>query len=253
VKIMMKLKAALVAGLCMLCAVFGTTSAQTKTATAKQMSAEQAIRSAIEPRLSDGVKIQSITKTPFAGLYEVRTGGDIYYADPKGEYLFFGRVVDTKTFQDQTKLRLDEINKVKFSDLPFESALKTVKGNGARKIAVFEDPNCGYCKRFRKTLSEVDNVTVYTFLYNILSEDSVTKSHNVWCSADRSKAWDEWMLNGKPPEAAAAGCKSPNDQIRELGIRLGITGTPTIFFTDGSRVPGAIDAKGLEAKLSSIK
>lgn len=250
---MVKLKVVLAAGLLTLSAAAGLASAQTKATAPKQASAEQAIRNAIEPRLQDGVKIESITRTPFAGLYEVRTGSDIYYADAKGEYLFFGRVVDTKTFQDQTKLRLDEINKVKFSDLPFESALKVVKGNGARKIAVFEDPNCGYCKRFRKTLSEVDNVTVYTFLYNILSEDSVTKSHNVWCSADRNKAWDEWMLNGKQPEPAAAGCKSPNDQIRDLGVRLGITGTPTVFFTDGTRIPGAIDAKGLEAKWATIK
>jgi thiol:disulfide interchange protein DsbC len=190
---MMKLKAVFVTGLLTLGMAPGLPSAQTKVVAPTQVSAERAIRSVIEPRLSDGVKIQSITKTPFAGLYEVRTAGDIYYADAKGEYLFFGRVVDTKNFQDQTKLRLDEINKVKFSDLPFESALKKVKGNGARKIAVFEDPNCGYCKRFRKTLSEIDNVTVYTFLYNILSEDSVTKSHNAWCSADRNKAWDEWM------------------------------------------------------------
>jgi len=120
-------------------------------------------------------------------------------------------------------------------------------------IAVFEDPNCGYCKRFRQNLQEVDNVTVYTFLYNILTPDSSVKSKNIWCSADRSKAWDEWMLNGKAAPAAAEACTTPNDKILALGRKMRVTGTPTIFFTDGSRIPGAIDAKGLEAKLAAVK
>lgn len=214
---------------------------------------EQAIRKAVEPRLTDDVKIDAITKTPYSGLYELRVGSDIYYADAKGEYLFLGRVIDTKTFQDQTKLRLDELNQIKFSDLPFDSALKMVKGNGKRVIAVFEDPNCIYCKRFRKTLSEVDNVTVYTFMYNILSEDSIKKAHNIWCSADRNKAWDEWMLNGKQPATAKKDCTSPHAEILALGQKMRITGTPTIFFADGSRIPGAADAKALEAKWASLK
>lgn len=214
---------------------------------------DAAIRKAIEPRLGDGAKIQSITKTPYGGLYEVRVDGDIFYADAKGEYLFIGRILDTKTFQDQTKARVDEINKIKFADLPFDSALKMVKGNGKRVIAVFEDPNCGYCKRFRQTLNDMDNVTVYTFMYNILSEDSLAKSRNVWCSTDRNKAWDEWMLKGKAADAAPANCTSPHEKILALGQKMKVSGTPTVFFTDGSRIPGAIDGKALENKLDSIK
>lgn len=214
---------------------------------------EAVIRKAIEPRLSEGAKIDSITKTPYAGLYELRVGGDIVYTDAKGEYLFLGRVLDTKTMQDHTKARVDEINKIKFSDLPFDSALKMVKGNGKRVIAVFEDPNCGYCKRFRQTLNDMDNLTVYTFMYNILSEDSVIKSRNIWCSADRAKAWDEWMLKGRAAKAAPADCTSPSDKILALGQKMKITGTPTVFFTDGTRIPGAVDGKMLESKLSSIK
>jgi len=224
------------------------------TGTAMAQSAQEAaIRKAIEPRLGEGAKIESITKTPYGGLYEVRVAGDIFYTDAKGDFLFIGRIVDTKTFQDQTKARLDEINKIKFTDLPFDSALKMVKGNGKRVIAVFEDPNCGYCKRFRQTLNDMDNVTVYTFMYNILSEDSAVKSRNVWCSADRNKAWDEWMLKGKQPEAAPANCTAPNDKILALGQKMKVTGTPTVFFTDGTRIPGAVDQKALEAKLASIK
>lgn len=214
---------------------------------------EAAVRKAITPRLGEDAKVESVTKTPYSGLYEVQVNGDVIYTDAKAEYLFVGRVVDTRTYQDYTKARLDEINKVNFGNLPLELAIKEVKGNGKRVIAVFEDPNCGYCKRFRRTLEEVDNITVYTFLYSILSPDSVEKSRNVWCAPDRAQAWGDWMLNGKLPPTAAASCNTPHEKILELGQNMKVTGTPTIIFADGSRIPGAIDAKALEAKLSSIK
>lgn len=214
---------------------------------------ELAIRKMIEPRLGQGAKVDSVSKTPYSGLFEVRVGSDILYTDEKAKYLFIGRILDTKTYQDYTKTRVDEISKIKFSDLPLASAMKVVKGNGKRVIAVFEDPNCGYCKRFDKTLQGVDNITVYTFLYNILSEDSVTKGRDIWCSADRTKAWDDWMLNGKVASAAAANCATPHEKVLELGRSLKVTGTPTIFFADGTRIPGAIDAQGLEARLATIK
>jgi thiol:disulfide interchange protein DsbC len=216
--------------------------------------AEANIKKLLQPRLGDGAKIESVKETPYAGLYEVRTGGDIIYTDKAAQYLVVGHVFNAKTSQDLTKDRLDDINKIKFSDLPLEMAVKMVKGDGKRVIAVFEDPNCGYCKRFRQnTLKDMNNVTVYTFLYNILSEDSVVKSKNIWCAADRNKAWDEWMVNGKAAPAAPAGCATPNDKVLALGQKLRVTGTPAIFFADGSRIPGAIDAKALEAKLASIK
>lgn len=214
---------------------------------------EAAVRKAIEPRLGDDAKVASVSKTPYSGLFEVQVNGDIIYTDAKAQYLFVGRVIDTKTYQDYTKARLDELNKVAFSDLPLEIAMKQVKGNGKRVIAVFEDPNCGYCKQFRKTLEGINDITVYTFMYNILSPDSVTKSRNVWCSANRNKAWDDWMLNGKVPATAADNCVTPHEKVLALGRSMKVTGTPTIIFTDGSRVPGAIDAKALEAKLLSLK
>jgi thiol:disulfide interchange protein DsbC len=123
-----------------------------------------------------------------------------------------------------------------------------------RVIAVFEDPNCGYCKRLRQTtLKETDNVTIYTFMYNILSDDSFVKSKNIWCSPDRSKAWDDWMIGGRRRCVAAESCASPNEEVLALGRKLGISGTPAIFFADGSRIPGAIDAKTLEEKLNKTK
>ena len=218
-----------------------------------QNTTEATIKKALEPRLG-GAKIESIRETPYSGLYEVRVAGDILYTDKKGDYLFIGHVYDTKTSTNLTRARVEEINKIKFSDLPLELALKQVKGNGKRVIAVFEDPNCGYCKRLRQTtLKEIDNITIYTFMYNILSEDSFVKSKNIWCAADRVKAWDDWMINNKLPPAAPSGCESPNEQVVALGQKLRIQGTPAIFFTDGSRIPGAIDVKGLEAKLQSLK
>lgn len=215
---------------------------------------EATIKKALEPRLGDGAKIESVRETPYAGLYEIRVGGDILYTDKKGEFLIIGHVYDAKTSQDLTKARLDDINKISFSDLPFDSAIKQVKGNGKRVIAVFEDPNCGYCKKLRQTtLKDIDNVTIYTFMYNILSDDSFTKSKNIWCAPDRAKAWDDWMLNGKAAPAAPAACATPNDKIFALGRKLRIEGTPAIFFADGTRIPGAIDLKGMEAKFATVK
>lgn len=214
----------------------------------------EAVRKLVEPRLGKNVKVDAIKETPYAGLYEIRVGNDILYTDKTGTYLFSGHVFNLATSTDLTKERLDEINRIKFSDLPLDKAIKTVKGDGKRVIAVFEDPNCGYCKRFRQTtLKDTDNVTIYTFMYNILAEDSFTKSKNIWCSLDRSLAWDDWMIRNKPAAPASAACVSPNDEVLELGRKLGVNGTPAIFFADGSRVPGAIDSKMLEEKLAKIK
>ena len=217
-------------------------------------SAEETIKKAIEPKLGPGIKIDSVSKTPYAGLYEIRAAGDILYTDEKGQYLFVGQVFDPQTARNLTRERLDEVNKIKWSDLPLQHALKMVKGDGKRVMAIFEDPNCGYCKRFRATtLTELDNVTVYTFMLNILSEDSITKSRNIWCAPDRNKAWDEWMLNNKLPAAAPASCKAPHEEVAALGRTMRINGTPAIFFADGSRIAGAVDTRTVEAKLAGIK
>jgi thiol:disulfide interchange protein DsbC len=214
----------------------------------------EAIKKLIEPRLGANVKVDSVTETPYSGLYEVRIGSDILYTDKTATYLVNGHIFNLTTGADLTRERIEELTKVKFSDLPLDKAIKSVKGDGSRVIAVFEDPNCGYCKRLRQTtLKETDNVTIYTFMYNILSEDSFAKSKNIWCAPDRQKAWDDWMLNGKPTAAAAASCETPNDEVLALGRKLGVQGTPAIFFADGTRIPGAIDTKALEEKFSKIK
>lgn len=216
---------------------------------------EDKIKKLLQQRLGEGTQVESVAKTPYNGLYEVRVGNEIIYTDAEAKYVFIGRILDTETSRDLTQARLDEINRIRFADLPLDLAVKSVKGTGKRVIAVFEDPNCGYCKRFRKTLADTKDITVYTFLYPILSDDSRTKVKNVLCSSDKAKVWDDWMVNGKTPAAAPEAC-NPNasvDKVVELGKKLKVTGTPTIFFTDGSRVPGAIDSKTLESRLASIK
>ncbi len=223
-------------------------------AAALAQSPEANIKKALQYRIGDGAPIESVTKTPYSGLYEVKIGPEIVYTDAEAKYVFVGRIVDVETSKDVTQARMDELNRIKFTDLPLELAAKSVKGNGKRVIAVFEDPNCGYCKRFRKTLSEMKDVTIYTFMYPILGDDSKSKARNMWCASDKSKAWDEWMLNGKAAPAAPESCKAAEiDKVVELGKKYNVRGTPTIFFTDGSRIPGAIDAKALEGKLASLK
>lgn len=216
--------------------------------------AEANIKKLLQNRLGAEAPIESVTKTPYSGLYEVKVGSELIYTDAEAKYVFIGRVLDTETSKDLTQARLDEINKIKFADLPLDLAAKTVKGNGKRVIAVFEDPNCGYCKRFRKSLNEMKDITVYTFFYPVLGEDSLKKTKDLWCAPDKAKAWDAWMVDGKLPPAAPASCTTAGvDKVIELGKKHGVRGTPTIFFADGSRVPGAIDAKTLEQKLGQVK
>ena len=224
------------------------------TSACAQSDSEAALKKLIEPKLGEGVKVTSISTTSYSGLYEVVVDEDIFYTDAKAQYIFVGSVIDLKSHKNLTRAKLEGINSVKFKDMPIELALKQVKGDGKRVIAIFEDPNCGYCKRIRKELAKIDNVTIYTFMYDILSEDSTAKSKNVWCSADPMVAWNDWMTKGKVPAAAPATCTNePHQKILELGAKLKINGTPALFFEDGSRIPGFVDAAAIEEKLKSIK
>ena len=196
------------------------------------------------------VAIDSVTRTPY-GLYEVRIGSDLLYTDDKVSFVLDGTLIDAATKRNVTRERVEKLLAVNFDELPLDLAIKQVRGNGSRRIALFEDPNCGYCKQLRKSMTGIDNVTVYTFLYPILAPDSTTKSRAVWCSADRAKTWDDWMLNGKTPTGAGT-CDTPIDKVVALGKKLQITGTPTIFFGDNTRVGGAMPPDQLKAKLDSM-
>ncbi len=214
---------------------------------AGKLTSEAIIKRTLEGRLG-GVKVDAVTKTPYLGLYEVRMDSELIYTDEKMNYIFSGNIIDGKNMQNLTEKRLRDLSSIKWDNLPLDAAVKTVRGNGKRLLAVFSDPNCPYCKRFEKDLAKVDNITIYTFLYPILSQDSSDKSKGVWCSADKSKAWNDLMLNNTIP--ATARCDTPIERTLELGRKHRVTGTPTLFFTNGERVPGAIPAEQIEKLLA---
>jgi thiol:disulfide interchange protein DsbC len=211
------------------------------------------LKATLQTRLGD-VDIKSVSKSPIAGLYEVNLGSQIIYSDANGDYVLLGDLVDTKSRTNLTNARLAETNKIDFASLPLANAVKVVKGDGSRKIAVFSDPNCPYCKQLEATLKSVDNVTVYTFLYPVLSPDSAVKAKSIWCSADRAKTWEAWMLDHRAPPVAAANCDaSALDKNLALGRGMNVTGTPTVFLADGRRLPGAVSADQLGKALSTVR
>lgn len=214
---------------------------------------EATIRKNLSERVPQLQQIDEITKSAMPGLYEVRYNGtDILYTDAEGNYLIQGSLIDTKQRRNLTEERIDKLTAVAFDSLPLKDAFTIVRGNGKRKLAVFEDPNCGYCKRFERDLQKVDNVTVYMFLYPILSADSTAKSRNIWCAKDKAAAWMDWMVRDQVPANATCDTSALNRNI-EFGKKHKITGTPTLVFADGSRVPGAINAQQVEKFLAEAK
>ena len=209
------------------------------------------VKSDLRKKFPDA-QIDSVRKSGYGGLIEVTGGGDVFYTDEKTTFLLLGSIVDTKTRENVTEARVRKLSAVKFEALPLESAIKIVRGNGSRKVAIFEDPNCGYCKRFQRDAAGVTDVTIYVFLYPILSPDSMDKAKAVWCSADRPKAWLDLMLKDAMPGGTAT-CETPIDQIVAFGREKRVTGTPTIFFEDGERVPGAIPVAQFEKRLADAK
>lgn len=192
-------------------------------------------------------KVESVRKAGALGLYEVQLDGDLIYTDEKVSHVILGEIVDTKTRRNLTEERKQKLSQIKFSDLPLDLAVKQVKGNGKRVLATFEDPNCSYCRKLAKELQNVSDVTIYTFMYPILSPDSSEKAKNLWCAGDRAKAWNDLMIEGKQP--ASGNCDHPTDKVVAIGRKLNIRGTPTLFFADGSRVPGYMPVALLEKAL----
>lgn len=219
-------------------------------ASAQAQSPETTIRKNLAERLPNLPKIDDVRKTPMEGLFEVRANGtDIFYTDAKGDFLVQGNLIDTVGRRNLTEERTEKLLAIDFKTLPIKDAFTLVRGNGKRKLAVFEDPNCGYCKRFERDLQKVDNVTVYMFLYPILGADSVDKSNNIWCAKNKAKAWHDWMLEDNTPANASCDTAAIQRNV-EFGRKAKITGTPTLVFADGSRVPGAINAQQVEKFLA---
>jgi thiol:disulfide interchange protein DsbC len=212
---------------------------------------EVAIRKAIQG-IYPKVKVESVAKTPYSGLYEVFIDGQIIYSDENFTYFIAdGHLVDSKTRKELTSSRLDELTKVDFDALPLDKAIKVVRGNGSRKMVVFSDPDCPYCKKLeREGLSSLTDVTIYTFLYPLegLHPDAASKAKAIWCSQDRAKAWHDWILNGQLPKGEGT-CDASLDKIAALGRKLGIASTPTLIFADGKRLRGAYPSKDIEKAL----
>ena len=214
--------------------------------------AEQQIKTEIQKKLGANVKVRGVSAAPVPGLYEVLVGNEVFYTDASGKYLIQGEIIELATGKNITEQRQTDLNRIKWSDLNQTYAIKTVRGNGSRQLAVFSDPNCGYCKRLEKSLQQLDNVTVYTYLIPILSADSAQKSKQIWCASDPYKAYIDWMINGISP-SGKSDCSNPLDKNVAFAKTYGITGTPTLFFTDGSRFPGAVQISDIEKKFSSLK
>lgn len=209
------------------------------------------IQKTLQARLPK-ITIEKVQPSQWPWLYEVITDGELFYTDATGDYLFYGKVMDTRTREDLTSKRWNALMQVDFNALPLNLALKQVKGDGSRKIVVFADPFCPYCVRFEKTLQEVTNITVYTFLLPLESihPGATDKARKIWCAADRQAAWQAWMTSKREP--VATDCKSDQiDTLVKLGEKLKVTGTPTLIFADGHRVPGAIDKEQLEQEFAS--
>ena len=214
---------------------------------------EAAIRKNLAERLPNFPAIEEVSKTPMPGLFEVRVNGtDLLYTDAEGNFLIQGMLIDTKARVNLTEERTDKLTAIAYKDLPFKDAFTIVKGNGKRKLAVFEDPNCGYCKKFERDLAKIDNVTVHVFLYPILSKDSADKSKAIWCAKDKAKAFTDWMVKDVPPPAATCDTAAVDRNV-EFGKKNRINGTPTMIFVDGTRVPGAIPPEQIDKRLSEAK
>jgi thiol:disulfide interchange protein DsbC len=217
-----------------------------------QAQSDQQIRSDLQKKVGSSTKIKSVSPSPIPGIYEVLVGNEIFYTDANSKYLIQGEIIEIATGKNITEQKQADLNRIKWSELNTSNALKVVRGNGSRQLAVFSDPNCGYCKRLDKSLQQLDNVTIYTYLIPILSPDSAQKSKQIWCSADPQKTYIDWMINGVAP-SGKSDCATPLDKNMAFAKTYGITGTPTLFFTDGSRFPGAVQIADIEKKFSSLK
>ncbi len=205
--------------------------------TASAFADEASVRRSVEARF-DGIKVDSVTQTSFAGLYEIVVGGTLFYTDENVNFVFKGDIIDARSQKNLTEERQQKLTAIKFEDLPLDLAIKQVRGSGKRVVAIFADPFCPYCRNLDRALLRQDDITIYTFLYPILRPESPDKARAIWCAPDRAKAYYDFMLNGREP-AAAPSCNAPVDKWLALGQKIGVRATPTSFTTSGERILGA--------------
>jgi thiol:disulfide interchange protein DsbC len=212
---------------------------------------EAVIRKNLAERLPDFPKIDEVSKTPVPGLWELRVGNELFYTDEQGNHVIQGSLYDTRAKVNLTEQRIEKLTAIEFDKLPFKDAMVIKQGSGARKLAVFVDPNCGYCKRFERDLLAVKDVTIYAFLYPVLGPDSNEKSRAIWCSKDAMKTWRAWMIDGVPPPKVTGACDTTAvERNTAFGQKYRINGTPAVLFEDGKRVPGAMPLAEVEKRLA---
>jgi thiol:disulfide interchange protein DsbC len=210
---------------------------------------EAEVKQRLQKNVANFPEIKSISKSPLKGFYEVVTAeSDIFYTDEQANFLIRGELIDLKTKKNLTEARLATLTAIPFPSLPLNDAIVLVRGDGKRKVAIFEDPNCGYCKQFEADLQKIDNVTVYLFLYPILGANSTEMSKNLWCAKDRVKAWQSWMLKNDAPDAGTCDIGALTRNVA-FGRKYKITGTPTVIFSSGTRIPGVVPAEQFEQLL----
>jgi thiol:disulfide interchange protein DsbC len=215
---------------------------------------EAEIRKNLTQRLPEFPKIDEVTKTAVPGLWEVRIGNELIYTDAEGDHIFEGELIDTKNKANLTRQRIAKLTAIKFDELPLKDAMVIKQGNGSRKLAVFADPNCGYCKRLERDLVALKDVTIYNFVYPVLGPDSNEKSRAIWCSKDAMKTWRDWMIDGVTPPRSMGKCDDAAIQrTLDYGKKYRINGTPALVFENGDRVPGALPAAELAKRLDEGK
>ncbi len=227
-------------------AVAQTASAQTELPAVQAA----ALKQVLSKRITDFSAITGIRTTPIAGLYEIRMGTQVMYTDAKGDFVIDGQMVETKTMRNLTQERVDDLSKVDFATLPLKDTIVWKNGNGKRKLVVFTDPQCGYCKQLEKRFSGIKDVTVHSFVIGILGDESKRLADNIWCLDDRTNAWRDWMVTGKSPARAMGACATPLQRNIALAERLGIHGTPAMFFEDGTRLASAAPNEVIEQRLA---
>jgi thiol:disulfide interchange protein DsbC len=211
------------------------------------------IRGTLAKRLPNLPPIDEVTRSPVPGLWELRVGSHVIYSDAQGSFVIEGEIVDTSTNVNLTRQRIDDLTAFDFAKLPLKDAVVWKQGNGTRKLVVFADPNCGYCKKLERELSGVPDITVFTFLVPILGGDSPAKARDIWCAKDRSKAWRNWMVDDAAPPSARQTCDTAAlSRNVLLGEKHGVTGTPSLVFENNERVPGILSHEALEKKFTLL-
>lgn len=214
---------------------------------------EAAIRRNLPARLPDLPGIDEVRPAAMPGLWEVRLGNEVIYSDGEGAFVFEGDLIDTRRQLNLTDQRETALKHIDLAKLPLQDAVVWKKGSGARRIVVFADPNCTYCRRLERELNLVPDITVYTFVIPILGEDSVLKARAIWCAADRGSTWRNWMVNGVTPATSVTCDTSALTRNLALQRRHGVAGTPSLVFDDGERIAGVIDADQFEQKFAALK